>query len=165
MSPENHGATRRESSLDGARPQFFLWAKALYQEVRTRSQSVGFTGCADKGGIGWRWRRGGGDFGSKPNKTPGNAERMLDLLRAAAPSWWARITRSRIKKDRKIKALCLRQCHALRGPVAQWIRHRPTEPGIAGSSPAGVILLRSSTTFMRAAGRPDQLSQSDSEGI
>jgi hypothetical protein len=23
--------------------------------------------------------------------------------------------------------------------VAQWIRHRPTEPGIAGSSPAGVI--------------------------
>jgi hypothetical protein len=26
------------------------------------------------------------------------------------------------------------------GPVAQWIRHRPTEPGIAGSSPAGVIL-------------------------
>ena len=28
-----------------------------------------------------------------------------------------------------------------RGPVAQWIRHRPTEPGIAGSSPAGVIVL------------------------
>ena len=27
------------------------------------------------------------------------------------------------------------------GPVAQWIRHRPTEPGIAGSSPAGVITL------------------------
>ena len=25
-------------------------------------------------------------------------------------------------------------------PVAQWIRHRPTEPGIAGSSPAGVIV-------------------------
>ena len=25
------------------------------------------------------------------------------------------------------------------GPVAQWIRHRPTEPGLAGSSPAGVI--------------------------
>ena len=25
------------------------------------------------------------------------------------------------------------------GPVAQWIRHRLTEPGIAGSSPAGVI--------------------------
>ena len=24
------------------------------------------------------------------------------------------------------------------GPVAQWIRHRPTEPGNAGSSPAGV---------------------------
>ena len=24
--------------------------------------------------------------------------------------------------------------------MAQWIRHRPTEPGIAGSSPAGVIL-------------------------
>ena len=27
------------------------------------------------------------------------------------------------------------------GPVAQWIRHRPTEPGIAGSSPAEVIVL------------------------
>ena len=25
------------------------------------------------------------------------------------------------------------------GPVAQWIRQRPTESGIAGSSPAGVI--------------------------
>ena len=30
---------------------------------------------------------------------------------------------------------------AARGPVAQWIRHRPTEPGIAGSSPAGVMKL------------------------
>ena len=29
--------------------------------------------------------------------------------------------------------------NAFNGPVAQWIRHRPTEPGIAGSSPAGVI--------------------------
>ena len=28
------------------------------------------------------------------------------------------------------------------GPVAKWIRHRPTEPGIAGSSPAGVICYR-----------------------
>ena len=26
------------------------------------------------------------------------------------------------------------------GPVAQWIRHRPTEPGIAGPSPAEVIV-------------------------
>ena len=26
------------------------------------------------------------------------------------------------------------------GAVAQWIRHRPTEPGIAGSSPAGFTL-------------------------
>ena len=26
----------------------------------------------------------------------------------------------------------------IQGPVAQWIRHRPTEPGIADSSPAGV---------------------------
>ena len=25
------------------------------------------------------------------------------------------------------------------GPAAQWIRHRPTEPGIAGLSPAGAI--------------------------
>ena len=28
------------------------------------------------------------------------------------------------------------------GPVAQWIRHRPTEPGIASSSPAGVNKFR-----------------------
>ena len=28
-----------------------------------------------------------------------------------------------------------------RGPVAQWIRHRPTEPGIVGSNPTGVIVL------------------------
>ena len=27
------------------------------------------------------------------------------------------------------------------GPVAQWIRHRPTEPGIAGWSPAGVMFI------------------------
>ena len=26
------------------------------------------------------------------------------------------------------------------GPVAQWIRRRPTEPGIVGSSPTGVIV-------------------------
>ena len=31
------------------------------------------------------------------------------------------------------------RCTQSPGPVAQWIRHRPTEPGIAGSSPAGVI--------------------------
>ena len=31
------------------------------------------------------------------------------------------------------------QLQIITGPVAQWIRHRPTEPGIAGSSPAGVI--------------------------
>ena len=30
-------------------------------------------------------------------------------------------------------------CKEACGPVAQWIRHRPTEPGIAGSRPAGVI--------------------------
>ena len=35
---------------------------------------------------------------------------------------------------------------SFKGPVAQWIRHRPTEPGIAGSSPAGVILDRSLET-------------------
>ena len=41
------------------------------------------------------------------------------------------------------------------GPVAQWIRHRPTEPGIVGSSPTGVMhslepqshVLRFSTDF------------------
>ena len=35
------------------------------------------------------------------------------------------------------------------GPVAQWIRHRPTEPGIAGSSPAGVISVVINQTIAR----------------
>ena len=39
------------------------------------------------------------------------------------------------------------------GPVAQWIRHRPTEPGIAGSSPAGIIAAASLTV---AAAPADQ---------
>ena len=34
------------------------------------------------------------------------------------------------------------------GPVAQWIRHRPTEPGIAGSSPAGVIFRARAETWL-----------------
>ena len=29
--------------------------------------------------------------------------------------------------------------HSVEGLVAQWIRHRPKEPGIAGSSPAEVM--------------------------
>ena len=33
------------------------------------------------------------------------------------------------------------------GLVAQWIRHRPTEPGIAGSSPAEVILQKPVSHF------------------
>ena len=33
----------------------------------------------------------------------------------------------------------VRSSATIEGPVAQWIRHRPTEPGIAGSSPAGVM--------------------------
>ena len=37
-------------------------------------------------------------------------------------------------------ALQLHKAYIVLGPVAQWIRHRPTEPGIAGSSPAGVIV-------------------------
>ena len=35
------------------------------------------------------------------------------------------------------------------GPVAQWIRHRPTEPGIAGSSPAGVICMSIASISLR----------------
>ena len=38
------------------------------------------------------------------------------------------------------------------GPVAQWIRHRPTEPGIAGSRPARVI-------FARCLLMPSQVTQ------
>ena len=33
-----------------------------------------------------------------------------------------------------------------RGPVAQWIRHQPTEPGIVGSSPTRIILFFHSVT-------------------
>ena len=33
------------------------------------------------------------------------------------------------------------RCQTSTGPVAQWIRHRPTEPGIAASSPAGVMFV------------------------
>ena len=39
-----------------------------------------------------------------------------------------------------LRMLLCRQSRCIAaGPVAQWIRHRPTEPGIAGSSPVGVI--------------------------
>ena len=34
--------------------------------------------------------------------------------------------------------------------MAQWIRHRPTEPGIVCSSPTGVMFLRSSCTMHEA---------------
>ena len=40
-----------------------------------------------------------------------------------------------------------------RGPVAQWIRHRPTEPGIAGSSPAGVIIFESQPCHLHVSSR------------
>ena len=39
--------------------------------------------------------------------------------------------------DRRNWQLCSAK-KILSGLVAQWIRHRPTEPGIAGSSPAEV---------------------------
>ena len=45
------------------------------------------------------------------------------------------------------------------GPVAQWIRHRPTEPGIAGSSPAGVICAS------RCLPNPPRPTTNDTEGI
>jgi hypothetical protein len=40
------------------------------------------------------------------------------------------------------------------GPVAQWIRHRPTEPGIAGSSPAGVIVAWWRGFYVRVVEQP-----------
>ena len=42
------------------------------------------------------------------------------------------------------------------GPVAQWIRHRPTEPGIVGSSPTGVMFLGrvARTVLARAQNSP-----------
>ena len=33
-----------------------------------------------------------------------------------------------------------------RGPVAQWIRHRPTGPGVVGSSPTRIMLFFNSVT-------------------
>ena len=53
---------------------------------------------------------------------------------------------------------CDLMAHQSEGPVAQWIRHRPTEPGIAGSSPAGVMFrllpARSGFLFTDANVRP-----------
>ena len=37
--------------------------------------------------------------------------------------------------------------------MAQWIRHRPTEPGIAGSSPAGVIESEPGRACLASIGR------------
>ena len=47
------------------------------------------------------------------------------------------------------------QLQIITGPVAQWIRHRPTEPGIAGSSPAGVICFVSSQYLDKDAGEEE----------
>jgi hypothetical protein len=53
------------------------------------------------------------------------------------------------------------------GPVAQWIRHRPTEPGIAGSSPAGVTLSADARcedpTKRRRRGRPRRIKLTQSK--
>jgi hypothetical protein len=42
------------------------------------------------------------------------------------------------------------------GPVAQWMKHRSTETGIAGSSPAGVILLAATVGRHAAPSRVHQ---------
>ena len=44
----------------------------------------------------------------------------------------------------------MRHAGTTTGPVAQWMRHRPTEPGIAGSSPAGVIVIACNMEMMGA---------------
>ena len=74
------------------------------------------------------------------------ATNPLDALRDAA---FARFARPRfiVCFGRKAWLPALRQAALLIGPVAQWIRHRPTEPGIAGSSPAGVILVSGAETL------------------
>ena len=53
----------------------------------------------------------------------------------------------------------VRSSATIEGPVVQWIRHRPTESGIAGSSLAGVMIhrrlnLRNSSS-MQAKEQPD----------
>lgn len=46
------------------------------------------------------------------------------------------------KMQRNNRTTATQHIETIGGPVAQWIRHRPTEPGIAGSSPAGVMSVR-----------------------
>ena len=59
---------------------------------------------------------------------------------AHAGTWCSGITSASHAEGPGFKSQCVHIfCPAAAGPVAQWIRHRPTEPGIAGSSPAGVI--------------------------
>ena len=66
--------------------------------------------------------------------------------------WFWRRSRDRELQKRNLMA------PDAEGPVAQWIRHRPTEPGIAGSSPAGVMFrllpARSGFLFTDANVRP-----------
>ena len=55
----------------------------------------------------------------------------------------------------RIQSFLLFLCLCLpKGPVAQWIRHRPTEPRIAGSSPAGVIFPISACSFSHEVENP-----------
>ena len=65
---------------------------------------------------------------------------QMALARAGAPSIRDLVPGGRVAG----RDCCNEQLdrHHITGPVAQWIRHRPTEPGIAGSSPAGVIILQ-----------------------
>jgi hypothetical protein len=57
----------------------------------------------------------------------------------------AGIRRNRGKHKRNATTAANATMHigTINGPVAQWTRHRPTEPGIASSRPAGVMCVRS----------------------
>ena len=69
-----------------------------------------------------------------PSLWPGCSVLFFVGARCSSPLWVGRL--------RPTPAAQASHGHiTITGPVAQWIRHRPTEPGIAGLSPAGIILV------------------------
>ena len=82
--------------------------------------------------------------------SPLGMKRSAQPLMPAQTAWWQKAKQWEGQQiiqccdpSKRVEGSTLQDQHAqfhhcTRGPVAQWIRHRPTEPGIAGSSPAGV---------------------------
>ena len=85
--------------------------------------------------------------------------RMRSRRSVEGVQWWhqlaTRMPQTQNAVARSGSATCRCCCS---GPVAQWIRHRPTEPGIAGSSPAGVIFA-SQQYYLHACSRQTRPAQ------